>query len=190
MAEIPDAEARIFNILSRDPQARRDLLAHYKRLDPQASVPEIDAAAEVEEKITSALKPWQERVEELQKKLDDKSKTDMIESRRGEVRGAPFYFSDAQITDLEERMIKDRNMYGSYAEAARYYQYQDAPNHPTGAPLNPFSRHVDGEDEWRAMIKDPKSGIFDKRKRKEILDKKWKESAPTGSLVDAYRRGK
>jgi len=49
---------------------------------------------------------------------------------------------------------------------------------------------VDGEDDWRSMIKDPKSGIFDKRKRKEILDKKWKESAPDGSLSAAYRRGK
>ena len=79
-------------------------------------------------------------------------------------------------------------MYGSYAEAARYYQYQDAPNHPTGAPM--FSRHAPAEDDWRGMIKDPKSGIFDKRKRKEILDKKWKESAPPGTLVSAYRRGK
>jgi hypothetical protein len=188
MAEIPDAEARIYNLLAQDPQARRDLLAHYKRLNPQASVPEIDAAAAVEEKINSALKPWQERVEDLQKKLDEKSKTDMIESRRAEVRGAPFYFNDDQVKELEERMIKDRNMYGSYAEAARYYQYQDAPNHPTGSPI--FSQRNPQENDWRALIKDPKSGIFDKRKRKEILDKKWKESAPPGTLIAAYRRGR
>jgi hypothetical protein len=190
MAEIPDAEARIYNLLAQDPQARRDLLAHYKRLNPQASVPEIDAAAAVEEKINSALKPWQERVEDLQKKLDEKSKTDMIESRRSEVRGAPFYFSDEQIAELEKRMLEDgdRNLYGSYKAAARHYQLEDSMNHPTGAPI--FSRHTQQENDWRALIKDPKSGIFDKRKRKDILDKKWKESAPPGTLIAAYRRGR
>jgi hypothetical protein len=187
---LPENDERLFNLLANDPAARNAMLSHAKRLNPSLSIPEIDAAAAVEEKINSALKPWQERVDELQKKLDEKFNKDTLESRRAEVKGAPFFFNDEQIHELEERMMKDRNMYGNYAEAARYYQYQDMPNHPTGAPLSPFSRRTPGSEDWRSMVRDPKNPIFDKRKRKDILSKKWDEGGGSASLIKAMNRGK
>ncbi len=191
MAEINDADAYLFNLLKNDPSARGDLLKHAKRIDPKLSIPEVDAANAVEEKISSALKPHLLEIEELKKKLGEKTREDIIASRRDEVRKSPFYFNDEQIAELEKRMCEDQNQYGSYTAAARYYQYQDMPNHPTGGPaLHPFQRHAPEEDDWRSMTKDPKSGIFDRRKRKEILGKKWREAAKPGALIEAYKRGK
>lgn len=171
-----EADEQLFNLLSSDPVARRDLLKHAKRIKPELSIPEIDAASEIETRINDSIEPYKKELAEVKEQLGKKLSTDMLEQRRDSVRGAPFYLSDAQITELEERMHKDGNLYGSYPEALRYYQYQDSPVHPSGSPgISPFGRKASGGEDWRKMVKDPKSRLW--KDRKNLMRENWQEAS-------------
>src|SRR5580692_11351666 len=168
-----DQDARLMELLASDPAARRELVKHGARLMPDHPV--VRQEASHESAFDDKVKPLKEEIEELKKELTQKTNRDLLAARRSEVTGPPFYFNEAQIQELEERMRKDGdgNLYGSYAAAARYYQYQDQPTHPSSAPtgINPFGRRPGAKEDWRKMIKDPKSRLW--KDRKNLLREQW-----------------
>lgn len=172
-----EQDERLLALLANDPAARRELVKHGARLMPDHPVVRQEASAE--SRFEDIAKPLKEEIETLKKKLLEKTNTDEIQSRRASVKGPPFFFTDEQVAELEARMVKDQNMYGSYVEAARYYQYQDMPTHPTSVPggVTPFGRRTTAENNWRNRIKNPKDDIWDKNKRKEIMRKEWEEGS-------------
>jgi hypothetical protein len=174
---LTEQDARLLELLASDPTARRELVKHGARLMPDHPV--VRAEASTETRLEDNLKPLKEEIADLKKKLLEKTNTDDLQSRRASVKGPPFHFSDEQVAELEARMVKDNNMYGSYVEAAKYYQYQDQPTHPTSLPggITPFGRRTKAEDNWRNRIKNPKDDIWNKNKRKEILRKEWEEGS-------------
>jgi hypothetical protein len=167
-----DQDARLMELLASDPAARRELVKHGARLMPDHPV--VRQEASTTGALEDKLKPLQDKIEDLEKKLQEKLGRDMWEARRDEVRKAPFFFNQEQILELEDRMRKDGTVYGSFADAARYYQYQDQPTHPSGAPtgITPFGRRTKEEENWRSMIKDPKSRLW--KDRKNLMREQWK----------------
>jgi hypothetical protein len=168
-----EQDARLLELLASDPAARRELVKHGARLMPDHPVVRQEASTSTA--FDDKVKPLQEKIEELEKELKNKDGRDLLHARRSEVTGAPFYFNEAQVKELEERMMKDGdgNLYGSYAAAARYYQYQDQPTHPAGGPtgITPFGRRTKEEENWRSMIKDPKSRLW--KDRKNLMREQW-----------------
>ena len=170
---LSEQDEKLMALLASDPAARRELVKHGARLMPDHPV--VRQEASHESAFEDKVKPLKEEIEELKKELTKKTNSDLLAARRGEVTGPPFYFTDAQIQELEERMRKDGdgNLYGSYAAAARYYQYQDQPTHPASAPtgITPFGRRTQAEEDWRKMIKDPKSRLW--KDRKNLMREQW-----------------
>jgi len=167
-------DVELFQLLAADPQARRDMEAHGLRLGSKH--PALAQTSALKEEINGAVKPFQEKIAELEKALKEKTSADLLEARRASVKKAPFHFTDEQVTELEGRMMKDGNMYSSYEEAARYYQYQDSPQHPTSTGFSPFSRRAPQSEDWRSMMSDPKF-VKDKKARHKILKDKWDEAS-------------
>jgi hypothetical protein len=174
---LSEQDERLLSLIASDPEARRELVKHGARLMPDHPV--VRQEAGVEKQFETHVKPLQDEIEDLKKKLLAKTNTDEIQSRRASVKGPPFFFNDEQIAELEARMVKDQNMYGSYVEAARYYQYQDMPTHPTSVPtgVTPFGRRTKAEDDWRQRVKDPKNDIWDKNKRKTLMREQWRQGS-------------
>lgn len=170
-----EQDERLLSLLASDPDARRELIRHGARLMPDHPVVKQDAANN--SIFESQVKPLKDEIEELKKELTAKTGRDMWESRREEVRRSPFYLNDEQILELEDRMRKDGNQYKSYPEALRYYQFQDQPTHPTAAPggMTPFGRKTKEEQNWRSMIKDPKSRLW--KDRKNFMREQWEEGS-------------
>lgn len=171
---LSDQDERLLALLASDPAARRELVKHGSRLMPDHPV--VRQEASTESAFDSKVKPLQDKIEELEKELRNKDNRDLLSARRSEVTGPPFYFNEAQVQELEDRMRKDGdgNLYGSYAAAARYYQYQDQPTHPSGGPaaITPFGRRTPAEENWRKMIKDPTSRLW--KDRKNLMREQWK----------------
>ena len=170
-----EQDEKLLSLLASDPDARRELVRHGARLMPDHPVVKQEAANSSQ--LDDRVKPLKEEIEELKKKLLEKTNTDMIQDRRSSVKGPPFFFTDEQVRELEERMTKDHNLYGSYAEAARYYQFQDQPTHPHSPPggMTPFGRKTKEEQNWRDMIKDPKSRLW--KDRKNFMREQWEEGS-------------
>jgi hypothetical protein len=168
-------DLQLLSLLASDPDARRELVRHGARLMPNHPVVKQEAA--IGNQFESTVKPLKDEIEELKKELTAKTGRDMWESRRDEVRRAPFYLNDEQILELEDRMRKDGNQYKSYPEALKYYQYMDQPTHPSSAPggMTPFGRKTKEEQNWRSMIKDPKSRLW--KDRKNFMREQWEEGS-------------
>ena len=168
-------DERLLQALAADPVARRALVEHGARVMPDHPI--VRQEASNASAFDDRVKPLQDKITELEKRLSEKTNLDELDRRRASVRSAPFYFNDEQIKELEERMVKDRNLYGDYTEAARYYQYQDMPTHPSSAPagITPFGRRTKPEENWRSMIKDPKSRLW--KDRKNLMREQWEEGS-------------
>jgi len=167
-------DVELFQLLAADPQARRDMESHGLRLGSKH--PALSQTAAIKGEIEGAVKPFQEKIAELEKALKEKTSSDLIEARRESVKQAPWNLNDEQVAELEARMTKDGNMYASYPEALRYYQYQDSPQHPTSTGFSPFSRRAQQSEDWRSMMSDPKF-VKDKKARHKILKDKWDEAS-------------
>jgi hypothetical protein len=170
-----EQDERLLSLLASDPDARRELVRHGARLMPDHPVVKQEAATS--SSFEERVKPLQAEIEELKKELTAKTGRDMWEARRDEVRRAPFFLNDEQILELEDRMRKDGNQYKSYPEALKYYQYMDQPTHPHSAPggITPFGRKTKEEQNWRSMIKDPKSRLW--KDRKNFMREQWEEGS-------------
>jgi hypothetical protein len=168
---LSEQDEKLMSLLASDPAARRELVKHGARLMPDHPV--VRQEATTESAFDDKVKPLKEKIEELEKQLHEKTSRDMWEARRESVRKAPFYFTDEQILELEERMRKDGTLYKDYVAAARYYQFEDQPTHPSSAPtgITPFGRRTKGEEDWRKMIKDPKSRLW--KDRKNLMREQW-----------------
>ena len=170
-----DDDRNFLALLAADPDARQALVRHGERL--KSTHPAVRQAAAEMTQLEQQVKPLKEEIEELRKQLQEKTGRDMWESRREEVRKAPFFLNDEQILELEDRMRKDGNQYKSYPEALRYYQFQDQPTHPHTPPggMTPFGRKTREEQNWRDMIKDPKSRLW--KDRKNFMREQWEEGS-------------
>jgi hypothetical protein len=165
-----EQDEKLLSLLASDPAARRELVRHGARLMPDHPVVRQEAASSTD--FDDRVKPLKDEIEELKKELTAKTGRDMWESRRDEVRRAPFYLNDEQILELEDRMRKDGNQYKSYPEALKYYQYMDQPTfNPGPGGMTPFGRKTKEEQNWRSMIKDPKSRLW--KDRKNFMREQW-----------------
>jgi len=170
-----EQDEKLLSLLASDPDARRELVRHGARLMPDHPVVKQEAATVSQ--FEQQVKPLKDEIEDLKKELAAKTGRDMWEARREELRRAPFHFNEEQILEFEDRLRKDGNQYKSYTEAARYYQLQDQPTHPHTPPggMTPFGRRTKEEENWRSMIKDPKSRLW--KDRKNLMREQWEEGS-------------
>ena len=93
------------------------------------------------------------------------------------MRRSPFNYNDDQIKALEDRMNKDedKNLYGSYAAAARYYQSKDQPLLPQGGSQLGYGGRPISEAKWKEEIQDPKSPYrnSNRRERQKSAREAW-----------------
>lgn len=88
-----DPRVQLMERLYTDPEAKKDVQKHSKRLFPNASIPEVDIPAE----IGAQLKQRDDTITELTKRLDAKDKTEAHKAFR-----ASLVDAGAQPEDVEK----------------------------------------------------------------------------------------
>ena len=128
-----DNRVRLMEEFHADPEARKDIIKHGKRLHPKASVAEVDIPAE----IHASLKPQLDRIDALTKELGDLK----LGERRKAFR-AQLVADGAEEKDLDpiEQFMVD-NEFGVKAakQAVRAFYETKAPAEPNFTPETIFT---------------------------------------------------
>lgn len=138
------AAATLVDTLQKDPRTRRGLLGLIKTVKPDASIPELDAAKPLEDKIDALAKGF----ETFKTSLDDKRQNAELEASRSSLR-AKYGYTDEGLKEVEAFMIKNNVQDHEIAHAAIEY------NKPKASPLRPqfsmksvFSDDSKSDEEW------------------------------------------
>lgn len=169
---LSEQDAQFYTQLANDPIARPALMKHLKRINPDLSLPEIDAQERLETQVQERLKPLQDEITELKTQVGKKLTDDLRDRLQSSVRQHPWNLNDEQVKELEARMHKSPVMFPDYVEALKYFRYEDAPNHPQGIPsLSPFGHKSAQTESWRELVSDPKSPVW--TDRKNYMREEW-----------------
>lgn len=140
--------------LGNNAKTRRQVLQLYKEVDPNASIPEIDAASPVLEEVNKT----RAEMAVLQKKLDDRDAAEARATREREVQNSITLgqdrlrtagWTDEGITNVE-KLMQDRGLTDYEAAAALFERSQpkDEPVMPSdfGRNWDLFAAPSDNED--------------------------------------------
>src|SRR5580704_15182661 len=152
-------QERALGLILKDPKASKILQQELHRIDPTIPLQDLPDVA-FEERLSEHMSPLQEEMKKLREELAAKKQTDYHEMEAEKLR--KLGWTEAQITELRERMLKDpdNNLYGSYLAAARYYQGMDQPLLPSGQRNRDMNGRFKGAgDKWREDFKDKESPL-------------------------------
>lgn len=122
-----DPRARLMEEFYQDPDAKKDLLRHGKRLHPKAAVPEVDIPADVE----TRLKPALDKIDKLEKELGEIKDGGKRAKFRASLTASGA--DEADLDDIEQFMVD--NEYGPKAAAAAvraFYETKETAEPNTG----------------------------------------------------------
>jgi hypothetical protein len=157
-SNLSETDARIYTALARDPQARRVLAPEVRRLVPEVPLPEYDAQIANEKAISEAVRPLQERLEQMEKEKKERDSNEYWQAQRGILK-TRYGYNDKQVSEFEERLAKEfKNGQLDYGDLHAYFQSKDYPLPPgnVNIGLNGSARGQ-LEQEWRAQMKNPET---------------------------------
>ena len=138
------AAGKLVTALTARPDTRRELQLLVKKINPNAPIPELDAARPVEDKIDALAKT----VEELRGGLAQKEQNNALESARNVLRTKHHYTEDG-IKELEKFMIETNT--ADHLVAHDAMQARQPVKHtarPSFQPANLFADEADDEKMW------------------------------------------
>lgn len=142
-----DPRVRLMEEFYADPDAKRDLQKHGKRLHPKASVPELD----IPEQINKDLKADREKVAALEKELGDLKVGERRKAFRASLVAAGAEAADCDA--IETFMVE--NEFGPKAATAAveaFYKTQEAAE-PNATPTTVFTMpDGGGADHIKALL--------------------------------------
>ena len=118
--ETRDELAQMMLTLSNKKETRGDLLKLLKKDNPERVIPEIDAAAAVESKITDLDKKFAEFLAAQQAKEQSNDLNQQKEQARGQ-----FNLTDDDMKKVEELMVNRKVL--NYQDAAKLYSIEKTP---------------------------------------------------------------
>jgi hypothetical protein len=181
---------QINDLINSDPEAREALQRHLVRVGKTRNLnfnfPDLQAKDAAKSAASEVIKPYEEKISELEKKMLERDALDALAAKRDSIKALGA--SPAEI-EAVERLMVDKGMYfENYAEALEYYRYKNKPLTPSGRE-NSFTRRFPGiEDPKEHVLKDPEMMKPKSKKLKEYLDaeydKAFKEAtAQTGGKL-------
>ena len=150
------------NKLLANPKTRRKLLELQKEVNPDASIPEIDAAAGVREEMEQIRKQNADLLAEMRAERDARAAAESeakgrrsIEAGRDKLRQRGF--TDEGIGAVEKLMMDTGT--ADYELAADAFERRQPPPEPIrgggGTAFGMFDPDVRGSDELKAMMSNP-----------------------------------
>lgn len=115
------AAKAVLDRLGGNPKTRRRLLEVVKEFNPDAAIPELDAAAPLEAKVSAVEKALEERFAKLEQQLSEREATDSftstIEKERKKLRKDGW---DDEAIGKIEKLMEERGFVNYEAAAALY----------------------------------------------------------------------
>jgi len=139
---------QIYGKMMETPAVRSKLLGLIKEVDPNRPIPEIDAQRAIDEKLATELKARDDKMEKLEKEILMERLQRQIEERRASLKGPPYNFSGADITEVE-KIVTDHGV--SYEFAADHLKSKRMAIRPSSLGGRPVRQ--DGASDWRGDLR-------------------------------------
>jgi hypothetical protein len=144
-ARVMEPQSNAFSALTKNPETRETIQRALKKLNPNLSIPEIDA----KDAVRSELKVEVEKREALERRIMENEARDNVRERRAAIK-AKYRLSDADVEGVEKLMVEDKDVNWTHDAAARVYLAQRQSATPTPATLiaPTFSLTEGKDDKW------------------------------------------
>ena len=171
MPQVSDADVQNFNrlnnlerdFLNKDPKIRNEFLRLYKKLYPEAPVPELDRAAEIEQMVESRTKALEDEIKEIRRTTIQRDAQEASARQRERLTRAPFNLAPSEIDEVIQYQAnaQTEGQLLSLETAARaWIQERQIPSGHS-KPRLPFSTKGNRpKNDFRKALRDPKSELF------------------------------
>ena len=126
-----DELALLMKQLSENPETRKEALRLTKKLRPDLPMPEL----EIEDYTEKAVSKANQRVEELERKLQEKEAHENLDKRRNSLMEKGLIDSKSDIEEIEKIMLEKGIT--NHESAAEYWQWMKQAAVPTPSGYNP-----------------------------------------------------
>jgi hypothetical protein len=126
-AELADM-GKLYATMVKDPTTREAALRLTKKVSPGTTIPEID----VLDRVAHGVKPYVDKINQLEQKFLAKDVETKIETKRKELR--KLGHNDDQIDAIEKLMVEKQ--IPDHATAAEFYKLQNQQTKPTPSNWN------------------------------------------------------
>ncbi len=133
-----DSLAALSKKLSENPKTRRAFQVLLKADDPNLPIPEIDT----ENRILGAVKPYADKLNELEKRELERNAAENIRAKRDGLRNKGY--TQEQIDSIEKLMIEKQ--IPSHDTAARFYDLETQTATPSPSHIHQITMPVSGKD--------------------------------------------
>jgi len=130
-SEARDELALLARQLAENPQTRKDFLRLTKKAKPDMPIPEL----EIEDSTNFAVQKANDRVAQLEARLQQKDAMDELNKRRSRLKEKGLVESDEQIEEVEKVMLEKGIT--NHEVAADYWKYMQQSAAPTPTGYNP-----------------------------------------------------
>lgn len=138
---------RLLHTLLNSSDTRESTLRAIKKVNPAATIPEIDSKDAV---LAAVAKESDER-KKLEARLQERDIMDRIEKERVKVKST-YNLSDADVLEVEKLMVDKDAPIPSYAAAAKVYQASKQIAQPTTHLLKPNTFDMPEKSVWAPGI--------------------------------------
>ncbi len=129
--EARDELALLARQLAENPATRKDMLRLTKKIKPDMPIPEL----EIEDSTNTAVQKANDRVAQLEAKLQQKEAMEELNKRRSKLKEKGLVESDEQIEEVEKVMLEKGIT--NHEVAADYWKYMQQSAAPTPTGYNP-----------------------------------------------------
>jgi hypothetical protein len=148
-ARTTQASHDLLQVLLRDPATREMVQRQYKKANPAAVIPEIDA----KDATQTLLAEEREARQKLEQRVLERDVRESLERQRANVK-AKYQLSDVDMTEVEKIMTHDdeSQRIPFYDAAARVFKASKATGTPTHASIAPPTFDMPETDVWGGGI--------------------------------------
>jgi hypothetical protein len=181
------ADEKAFTTIANNPKLRAQMLEGLAEVGFKDH-PAVKEHLDFESRLSTHLKPLEEKNAELQKRLDERERVEIYTRQRDSVRKGPFGFNDEKIAKLEERISKSGVSFPAvdeagrtfYQNAAMYFQNQDNGMSESTFPVMDFTGPSRKTETWRDLLNETdksKNPLYmNRRERRRVTDKLYDEA--------------
>ena len=138
-----EASHNLLSTLLKDPSSREVVQRKLKQLQPELSIPELDA----KDAIQAELKTEREARQALESQITQDKVRARLEKQRAESK-ARYKLTDADMLEVEKLMVDPENPIPTYDAAARVHAASKQTATPTAAQLSSPTYQMPETETW------------------------------------------
>jgi hypothetical protein len=144
------ASHNVLTALTRDPATREVMQRAIKKMNPEVSIPELDARDQVRTELENTNK----KLTTLENQIQERDIRDRITRQREAVK-TKYQLDEAQLLEVEKLMVDNDNPIPTYDAAARVFLASRTSATPTPASYVPPTYQMPEKDTWGGGIGNP-----------------------------------